>query len=118
MVREHVAKSRREEPVPLVPDIIEALRHFRPPHASNATQLLAAEVVKALPPLAGSTHGYAQISGGTGHFLSLPVAPMTRVLDAEKPGNTGEIGGFSGETAKKKLEREKGFEPSTFTLAR
>ncbi len=164
LVREHVAKSRREESVPLVSEVAEALRAYQPPHPSPAdpvfpngiprasrlkvdcerngiayrdasgryadfhslrytfatflarngvsprltmklmrhrvpattakvytddTLLMAEQVVKGLPALGGCTHGYAQISGGTGQNLSAPVAPKLRVGDRENPGNSG-----------------------------
>jgi len=193
LVREHVAKSRREESVPLVSEVVEELRAYRPPHPSPAdpvfpngiprasrlkvdcerngiayrdasgryadfhslrytfatflarsgvsprltmklmrhrdpattakvytddTLLMAEQVVKGLPALGGCTHGYAQISVGTGQNLSVPVAPMPRAGDTENPGKIGENRGFRGHPEEEKLERAKGFEPSTFTLAR
>ena len=85
---------------------------------TDDTLLMAEQVVKGLPTLGGCTHGYAQISVGTGPKLSVPVAPGLRARDAENPGNNGENREVGGHPEEEKLERAKGFEPSTFTLAR
>ena len=105
---------------------MKLMRHRDPATTATVytddTLLMAEQVVRGLPTLGGCKHGYAQISVGTGKKPSIPVAPMPRVGDTENPGNVGENRVSRGRPRKrfeeKKLERAKGFEPSTFTLAR
>ncbi len=84
---------------------------------TDETQLPVYEAIKDLPRL-GYTHGYAQISGAGGQKLSQPVVLAAGVKVKESPMFDGVRRTLSQGGVGRKMERAKGFEPSTFTLAR
>jgi len=84
---------------------------------TDETQLPVYDAIKDLPRLGGCTHRCAQISDFDGQNGSRADAKVAATEPHENPVNIGVWRGLAGSDAKKKLERAKGFEPSTFTLA-
>ena len=192
IVRAETAKNKTEEPVYLVPEIVEALKAYRPAHWSakdlvfpqgiprasrlkvdaervgvsykdadgryadfhalryswstfmrshgvadnfarkqmrhqtirqtdgytDAAQLPIYDAIKNLPRLGGYTQIRAQISGSKGQNVAQPVAASEGAESEKSPVNDGVCLGLAPLGAEMKMERAKGFEPSTFTLAR
>jgi integrase len=192
LVRAETAKNKREEPVELVPEIVEALKAYRPAHWSAAdlvfpqgiprasrlkvdadrigiayqdeqgryadfhalrytwatflqrngvaqrfamklmrhsdikltakvytdeAQLPIYESIKGLPRLGGCTQIRAQISGPEGQNVAQAVATGEGAKSDKTLANGGDCLGLAPLAAEGKMERAKGFEPSTFTLA-
>jgi len=85
---------------------------------TDETQLPIYEAIKGLPRLLDHTQIRAQISGATGQNVAQAVASIEGNGHAETPVNGGVCHGLAGCDAMGGMERAKGFEPSTFTLAR
>jgi integrase len=191
IVRAETAKNKREEPVYLVPEIVEALKTKRPAHWSakdlvfpqgiprasrlkvdaervgvaykdadgryadfhalryswatfmrshgiadnfarkqmrhqtirqtdgytDAAQLPIYDAIKNLPRLGGYTQIRAQILGAEGQNVAQPVATGEGAKSEKSLVNDGACLGLAPLVAEMKMERAKGFEPSTFTLA-
>jgi integrase len=191
VVRAETAKNKREEPVYLMPEIVEALKDHRPAHWSPAdlvfpngiprasrlkvdservgvaykdeqgryadfhalrytcatfmrkhgvsdnfarkqmrhqtirqtdgytdgAQLPIYDAVKGLPPLLGYTQIRAQILGSSGQNGSQPGAMTGDSKSVKTLENKGACHGLAHTDVDGELERAKGFEPSTFTLA-
>jgi len=193
VVRAETAKNKTEEPVLLVPEIVEELKAYRPAHPQSSekvfpqgiprasrlkvdeerngiayrdsagryadfhalrytwatflqrnnipqrfamklmrhcdikltakvytdeTQLPIYEAIKDLPRLKKCTRIRAQILGAAGQNGSQPVAKVVEGETQQNPLPDGVCRGLSWSVAGKEMERAKGFEPSTFTLAR
>ena len=84
---------------------------------TDETQLPIYEAIKNLPRLGGCTQLYAQNSGAEGQNVSEPVVGGEGVKSDKAPVIDGGCLGLAPLVAETKLERAKGFEPSTFTLA-
>ena len=84
---------------------------------TDETQLPIYDAIKGLPRLAGYTHGYAQISGAAGQNVAQGGAASEGKKHAQAPVNGGVCRGLAHGDAMVGLERAKGFEPSTLTLA-
>jgi hypothetical protein len=108
---------------------MKLMRHRDPATTAKVytedTLLFAEQVVKGLPALGGVTHRCAQVPGGTGQLVAVPVASVPRAGEERNGEKTSENGPIRGKApsrgiggAPKEMERAKGFEPSTFTLAR
>jgi integrase len=192
VVRAATAKNKTEERVCLVPEIVEALRAFRPAHFApgdlvfprgiprasrlkvdaerngiaykdesgryadfhalrytwatflqqndipqrfamklmrhsdikltakaytDETRLPIYDAIKGLPRLWDYTQIRAQISGASGQNVAQPDAESEGMKLAQKPLNGGVCRGLAQPVAAEKMERAKGFEPSTLTLA-
>ena len=191
IVRAETAKNKTQEPVYLVPEIVEALKEHRPAHWSpsdlvfghgiprasrlkvdaarvgvayqdeqsrfadfhalrytwatfmrmngvsdnfarkqmrhqtirqtdgytDEAQLPIYESIKNLPKLAGYTQIRAQILGAEGQNVAQPVATGEGAKSEKSLVNDGACLGLAPLVAEIKMERAKGFEPSTFTLA-
>jgi integrase len=88
---------------------------------TDETQLPIYDAIKNLPRLdavPGYTQGYAQILGGSGQNVSQPVAKSSDSESDKTIENKGLCLGLAHSVAGGQMERAKGFEPSTFTLAR
>ncbi len=85
---------------------------------TDETQLPIYEAIKGLPRLSECTQIRAQISGAEGQNLTQPDANSVEGKTHKTLVNGGDWRGLTGGDAKEELERAKGFEPSTFTLAR
>ncbi len=88
---------------------------------TDETQLPIYDAIKNLPRLntvPEYTQPYAQISGGRGQNVSRAVATDERAESDKSFENKGFCRGLSQSDAVGEMERAKGFEPSTFTLAR
>ncbi len=100
---------------------MKLMRHHDPSTTAKVytddSQLRVEEMVAQLPAL-GCTHGCAHISDAKGHSVPFPGVGVMRVETAKIPAFIQKKPDFSEETGLVKMEREKGFEPSTFTLAR
>ena len=81
-------------------------------------QLPIYDSIKNLPRLVGYTQLYAQISGAAGQNGSQAVASGEGKKSEEWPDSVGVCHTSAQGDAVGELERAKGFEPSTFTLAR
>jgi len=191
MVRAETAKNKRQEPVYLVPEIVEALEAHRPAHWSPSdlvfpngiprasrlkvdagrvgvayqdaqgryadfhalrytwatflrkhgisdnfarkqmrhqtigqmdtytdnSQLPIYDAIKKLPRLTDLIHIRAQISGAEGQNVSQLVATSEGTECSKSPDTVGVCSTLTLGVAEMKLERAKGFEPSTLTLA-
>jgi integrase len=191
IVRTETAKNKKQEPVCLVPEIVEALKVHRPAHWSlldsvfpngiprasrlrvdaervgvayqdeqgryadfhalrytwatflrkhgiadnfareqmrhqtvrqtdgytDVSQLPIYDAIKNLPRLGVCTQIRAQILGQKGQNVSQAVATSEGAKSKKAPVNVGVCPGLAPLVAEMKLERAKGFEPSTFTLA-
>lgn len=84
----------------------------------DETQLHIYESIKNLPRLIGHTQIRAQISGAEGQNRSHAVATDVAGETQESPMIGGVCRPLAVVDEGKKMERAKGFEPSTFTLAR
>ncbi len=84
---------------------------------TDEAQLPIYDSIKNLPRLAGYTQIRAQISGQTGQNVTQPVAASEGAESEKSPVNEGVCLGLAPLDAEIKMERAKGFEPSTFTLA-
>jgi len=84
---------------------------------TDETQLPIYEAIKGLPRLGGCTQIRAQISGSDGQNVAQPVAAREGTQSDKTLVNDGVCLGLAPLVAKMKLERAKGFEPSTLTLA-
>ena len=84
---------------------------------TDGSQFEIYEAVKGLPPMLGYTQGHAQILGGNGQNGSQPVATIEGTKPAQVLVNEGVWRGLSQPDAGGQMERAKGFEPSTLTLA-
>ena len=85
---------------------------------TDETQLPVYDSIKDLPRLGVCTQIRAQIFGLDGQNGSRADASGEGMEAREMPENGGDGRGLSEPVAEKELERAKGFEPSTFTLAR
>ena len=191
IVRAETAKNKTQEPVYLVPEIVEALKEHRPAHWSpsdlvfghgiprasrlkvdaarvgvayqdeqsrfadfhalrytwatfmrmngvsdnfarkqmrhqtirqtdgytDEAQLPIYESIKNLPRLGAYTQIRAQILGAEGQNVAQPVATGEGAKSEKSLVNDGACLGLAPLVAEIKMERAKGFEPSTFTLA-
>ncbi|MGO8741327.1 MAG: hypothetical protein ACLQUR_02880 [Limisphaerales bacterium] len=80
---------------------------------TDETQLPIYEAIKGLPRLGGCTQIRTQISGADGQNVAQPVA-IGEGKKSDKTGvNGGDCLGLAPLVAEMKLERAKGFEPST-----
>ena len=78
------------------------------------------DAIKNLPRLdavPGYTQGYAQILGGSGQNVSQPVAKSSDSESDKTIENKGVCHGLAHCGGGGQMERAKGFEPSTLTLA-
>jgi hypothetical protein len=83
----------------------------------DESQLSIKEAIKKLPGLGKCTQIYAQISGAEGQNVS-QADTNSEWKKQYKTIDNGEVcHALAGEDAKGELERAKGFEPSTLTLA-
>jgi integrase len=85
---------------------------------TDETQLPIYEAIKDLPRLLTYTQIRAQISGAEGRFEAVPVATGEGLKTEDSSYLLNEKPVFIAENGLHKMERAKGFEPSTFTLAR
>ena len=85
---------------------------------TDESQLPIYEAIKGLPRLLGYTQIRAQISGVAGQNVAQPDASHEVREHAEEPVNGGVWRTLAQGDEDKKMERAKGFEPSTITLAR
>jgi integrase len=85
---------------------------------TDETQLPIYEAIKDLPRVLTYTQIRAQISGAEGHSGAFPVAKGEGPKTEESSNFSNEKPIFIAENGLHKMERAKGFEPSTFTLAR
>lgn len=85
---------------------------------ADESQLPSFEKVQTFPDLFTRAPGRAQILGANGKNGSHPVAPKLNGEHAKSPVNAGSSRTLSLTVVGSGLERAKGFEPSTFTLAR
>ncbi len=72
---------------------------------------------KDLPRLLGYTQIRSQISGASGQTVAQPDETSEGKKSVEVPANGSTCHDLARGVASKKLERAKGFEPSTLTLA-
>jgi integrase len=84
---------------------------------TDETQLPIQAAINGLPRLAGYTHGYAQISGAAGQNVAQAGAASEGKEHAGTPVNGGACHALARADATGQMERAKGFEPSTLTLA-
>jgi hypothetical protein len=84
---------------------------------TNRTQLPIYEAIKGLPRLLDYTQIRAQISGAAGQNVAQGGAASEGKRHAETPVNGGVCRTMAQGDAAEKMERAKGFEPSTLTLA-
>ena len=84
---------------------------------TDETQLPIQAAINGLPRLAGYTHGYAQISGAAGQNVAQGGAASEGKKHAQAPVNGGVCHALAEADAMGQMERAKGFEPSTLTLA-
>jgi hypothetical protein len=84
---------------------------------TDETRLPIYEAIKGLPRLLDYTQIRAQISGSEGQNLAQPVAEPEALNGAKPSVNGGDCPILAGCDANGELERAKGFEPSTLTLA-
>ena len=85
--------------------------------STDETQLPIYDSIKNLPRLGGYTQIRAQISVPDGQFVTQPDVASEGTKGDESPANEGACRGLTPLVAEMKLERAKGFEPSTLTLA-
>ena len=85
---------------------------------TDEAQLPIYNAIKDLPRLMDYTQIRAQISGSEGQNVAQAVASSEGKECAKIPINGGVCHGLTQGDASGKMERAKGFEPSTFTLAR
>ena len=85
---------------------------------TDESQLPIFQTLQSLPNLFERAHGRAQNSGADGQNGSQPVASKLNENLAKIPVNAGSSRVLSLSVVGGGLERAKGFEPSTFTLAR
>src|ERR1017187_5141628 len=85
---------------------------------TDESQLPIYDSIKNLPRLGGYTQIRAQISGADGLNVARPVSASEGGESGKTLGNDGVCLGLTPLGAEMKMERAKGFEPSTFTLAR
>ncbi len=85
---------------------------------TDESQLPIYAAIKALPSLWGCTQIDAQISGADGQNVAQPVAAGGNGNGVEVPANGDVSHSLTRGDAGVKMERAKGFEPSTSTLAR
>jgi integrase len=85
---------------------------------TDGEQLPIYQAVKGLPPLVGYTQIRAQILGAKEQNGAQPGAKPADSKSDKTIVNTGGLRGLAHCNAKGEMERAKGFEPSTFTLAR
>jgi len=85
---------------------------------TDEMQLPVYDSIKGLPRLEGCTQIRAQISGFEGQNVSRADATSEGSQHQENTVKAGVLRGFALPDAEKEMERAKGFEPSTFTLAR
>ena len=83
---------------------------------TDETQLPIYESIKNLPRL-GYTQIRAQISGSEGQNVAQPDAESEGMKSEKTLVNDGGCFGLAPLVAEMKMERAKGFEPSTLTLA-
>jgi hypothetical protein len=87
---------------------------------TDETQLPIYDAIKNLPRLdavPGYTQLYAQILGGSGQNGSQPVAKLSGSESDKTIENKGDCRGLAQCGVGGQMERAKGFEPSTLTLA-
>jgi len=84
---------------------------------TDETQLPIYDAIKGLPRLGGYTQIRAQISGAEGQNGAQPVAASEGSKAAKNPVNGGVWRTLAQADEYRELERAKGFEPSTLTLA-
>ena len=84
---------------------------------TDETQLPIYEAIKGLPRLRGCTQIRAQISGSDGQNVTQPVAASEGKKSDKTHVDGGVCLGLAPLVAEMKMERAKGFEPSTLTLA-
>jgi len=84
---------------------------------TDETQLPIYDAIKGLPWLLDHTQIRAQISGAAGQNVAQPVATSEGKEPAETPVNGGVWRTLAHGVAVGQMERAKGFEPSTLTLA-
>ena len=84
---------------------------------TDEMQLPIYDSIKGLPRLLDYTQIRAQISGSSGQSESQPVADSGRAKPAQVPATDGICRGVAEADEDTKMERAKGFEPSTLTLA-
>src|ERR1035441_1875486 len=84
---------------------------------TDETQLPIYEAIKGLPRLLDHTQIRAQISGAAGQNVAQAGAASEGNGRAETPVNGGVCRTLAQAVATEKMERAKGFEPSTLTLA-
>ena len=85
---------------------------------TDETQLPIYDAIKGLPRLLDHTQIRAQISGAAGQNGAQADASGEGTKAAQMPANGGACHGLAQCVARGEMERAKGFEPSTFTLAR
>jgi hypothetical protein len=85
---------------------------------TDETQLPIYDAIKGLPRLFAYTQIRAQISGAAGQNVAQPGAAIEECKIAQVPVNGAVCHGLACCGAGDEMERAKGFEPSTFTLAR
>lgn len=105
--------------------VMKLMRHSDPKLSMKTyldeRQLPVREAVERLPRLRSPeeyTQIRAQISGPEGQNVARVVASDKKAGPQKSSVNTGVLSGFSPEVVSEEMERAKGFEPSTFTLAR
>ena len=84
---------------------------------TDETQLPIYEAIKGLPRLGGCTQIRAQILGSGGQNVAQPVAASEGTQSDKTLVNVEVCLGLAPLVAGNRLERAKGFEPSTLTLA-
>jgi integrase len=84
---------------------------------TDAAQLPIYDSIKLLPRLGGNTQIRAQMSGAGSQTVAQPVAVSEGTESENNHVNGGVCLGLTPLGAEEKMERAKGFEPSTFTLA-
>jgi len=84
---------------------------------TDDTQLPIYDSIKKLPRLGECTQIRAQIFGFKGQNVAQPVAASEGTQSEKTPVIDGVCLGLAPLVAEMKMERAKGFEPSTFTLA-
>ena len=85
---------------------------------TDGSQFQIYEAVKGLPPMLGYTQIRAQILGANGQNGAQPDTAGEGTKPAQVVVNDGVCHGLARCGAGGEMERAKGFEPSTFTLAR
>jgi hypothetical protein len=84
---------------------------------TDETQLPIYDAIKGLPRLLDYTQRRAQISGAAGQNVARAGAASEGKEHAETPVNGGACRTLAHGVAMGEMERAKGFEPSTLTLA-